>query len=87
MFRFTIRELVLVMLVVALALGWWLHYRRTESAIVRLEEMLRNETSLRNNAEYQREALYKRLIFEQDRWVREHPIPIERGGVILPKGK
>ena len=28
MFRFTIRELVLLTLVVAVALGWWMHYRR-----------------------------------------------------------
>jgi hypothetical protein len=26
--RFTIRELVLVTMIAALALGWWMHYRR-----------------------------------------------------------
>jgi len=33
MFRFTIRELVLVTLVVAMGAGWWAHWRQLDSSI------------------------------------------------------
>lgn len=45
MFRFSIRELMLLTLVVALGLGWWLHYRRVDAhrqAIIQHAERLRN---------------------------------------------
>jgi hypothetical protein len=35
MFRFTIRELLLVTLIVALAVGWWVDRRQQESEILR----------------------------------------------------
>ena len=44
MFRFTIRELMLVTLVVALGLGWWLHYRAIDAnrqAVVRHAQRVR----------------------------------------------
>ena len=33
MFRFAIRELVLLTLVVAMGVAWWLHYQRMERAV------------------------------------------------------
>ena len=44
MFRFSIRELMLVTLVVALGLGWWLHYRAIDSnrqAVIRHAQRVR----------------------------------------------
>ena len=44
MFRFTIRELMLVTLVVALGLGWWLHYRvivSNRQAVIRHAQRVR----------------------------------------------
>lgn len=38
MFRFTIRELVLLTLVVALAVGWWMDRRRLAAPLARLAE-------------------------------------------------
>lgn len=37
MFRFTIRDMIWLTLVAALALGWWLHQQRLRHEIVRLE--------------------------------------------------
>jgi hypothetical protein len=37
MFRFTIRELVLLTLVVALSVGWWIDHFRSSDAIARLK--------------------------------------------------
>jgi hypothetical protein len=42
MFKFTIRELLLLTLVVGLAVGWWLHYRKNQS-LASENRMLRNE--------------------------------------------
>jgi len=33
MFRYTIRELVLLTLVVAMGVGWWIHYRQLNQAV------------------------------------------------------
>ncbi|MCE9527859.1 MAG: hypothetical protein K8R36_17590 [Planctomycetales bacterium] len=44
MLRFSIRELMLVMLIVGMGLGWWLHYRRVDvnrQAIIQHAEHLR----------------------------------------------
>jgi hypothetical protein len=44
MFRFTIRDLLWVMVVVALAVGWWLHYRSLDAnrqAVIQHAEKLR----------------------------------------------
>ena len=43
MFRFTIRELVLVTLVVALALGWGLHSMQLRSALGKANRALESE--------------------------------------------
>jgi hypothetical protein len=37
MFRFTIRELVLLVALVAMGLGWWVHVRRLQSNIEHLQ--------------------------------------------------
>lgn len=46
MFRFTIRELVLLTVIVAMGLGWWVHARRLQS------EMSRLQTDLLMQADY-----------------------------------
>ena len=40
MFRFTIRELVLVTLVVAMGVGWWLDHRSSRQAQAKLQEQI-----------------------------------------------
>ncbi|HEY2827917.1 MAG TPA: hypothetical protein VGJ04_09980 [Pirellulales bacterium] len=35
--RFTIRDLFWLMAVLALSLGWWLHYRKMQASITRLQ--------------------------------------------------
>jgi hypothetical protein len=39
MFRFTIRELVLLTLVVAMGIGWWLERQRLVSSAVRVKAL------------------------------------------------
>jgi hypothetical protein len=56
---------------VALGVGWGINYSRMNSAIVRLEAILRTETALRNSAEEIRDALHKRLVFEQQERMKE----------------
>jgi len=40
MFRFTIRELVLLTVIMAMGLGWWVHVRRLQRDAVRLQSDL-----------------------------------------------
>jgi hypothetical protein len=56
MFRFSIRELMLVTLVVAVGVAWWLHYRQTESRRQAVEAKL---NSTEKDLEYMRTAFFQ----------------------------
>jgi hypothetical protein len=40
--KFSIRELLLVVVIVALALGWWMHARAKDAKINELENTIRD---------------------------------------------
>jgi hypothetical protein len=47
MVRFSIRELLLLMVVVGLAFGWWLHVRRTKNEVTALRTKVAEKETVR----------------------------------------
>jgi hypothetical protein len=43
MFRFTIRDVLLMMVIVGLAVGWWIDHTRTQAARYKAQTRMRNE--------------------------------------------
>ena len=75
MFRFSIRELVLVTLVVGLALGWWLDRERMAAPLARLAEYQAAEQ--RELARQQAEKKFRDLemALHAARAVNEYGVP------------
>ena len=60
MFRFTIRELVLLTLVVAISVGWWMSQRNHEASFLRLSHYAQRQRQVLTAAKYeQREMAVK----------------------------
>ena len=82
MFRFTIRELVLLTLVVAMGVGWWVDRRRLATPLARLAEYQRAE---QRELERQEHARLRKQLFEEihdkamkilsDKAIREYGAP------------
>ena len=75
MFRFTIRELVLLTLVVGLALGWWLDRERMAAPLARLDEYQAAEQ--RELARQQAEKKFRDLemAFHAAKAINEYGVP------------
>ena len=86
MFRFTIRELVLLTLVVALGMGWWLDHRIVAARNDSLwSHMLRKDHALtRISLEIDRETAVEitKILQEEDEASRQDPAPLLRDGHI-----
>ena len=81
MFRFTIRDVLWLTVVVALAVGWWTSYSRMGTKSRRLETMLREEVLLRRDAEYRygilQTARDKQDMENHRRWVKDNFGPVQ----------
>jgi len=75
MFRFTIRELVLLTLVMALGVGWWLDRRRLALPLAKLAEYERVERYEQGKLASQKRLLDEVQRLLSDKAIREYGAP------------
>lgn len=61
MVRYTIRDVLWLMVVVGLGVGWWMDHRRVEFRVVQLQQMRKENADERRDLEALRVAYDKRI--------------------------
>lgn len=77
MTRFSIRELMLLMVVVGLAFGWWLHIRRTRNEITLLRAHVAEKENLRIVWQLLRRSEPDLLIFNEKMFDIERRLEVQ----------
>ena len=77
---FSIRDLALVTVIVAVCVAWWVDRQRQAASEQKLRETIRGlETAIKQGEKREQAALAREAKMSDDLWQRKHnPLPMER---------